>query len=307
MIPARKSPDMLASWLTVALIAWAVASTARADAAQQAIAAGSAPDSNMARLASQAAAQELARKVANPLASLVSVPIQFNGDAGISPLDLGRTTVNLQPVVPIQLGPHAPVRLMSRTVVPFVFAEGGPVQGDVSGIGDVTQSLFVVNALPTRGGWTLGFGPVVQLPTGSDERLTNDTWSLGPTAIAVRQRGAWTYGALANHLWSVGADARHDDVSVTFVQPFLNYISRTHTTFALNTEANRDWNSDQWSVPVHVIVNQLLKVGPQPMSVFVGARYWAVSPEQGPEGFGWRCGTTLLFPTQRPPQSGGRR
>lgn len=252
-----------------------------------------------------AAAHELARKVANPLASLVSVPIQYNADDGIGPFDASRTTVNLQPVVPVSLGTEAPVRLISRTVLPLVWAEGGPSFADVSGVGDVTQSLFVTNARPTRAGWTLGLGPVAQLPTGSDARLTTDRWSVGPTAIAVRQSGPWTYGAMANHLWSAGGDG--PDVSTTFVQPFVNYIAHTHTTFALNTEASHDAIAGTWSVPVHVIVNQLLKVGPQPMSVFVGVRWWADGPEQGPEGLGWRAGTTLLFPTSRPGGTGARR
>jgi len=254
---------------------------------------------------SGAAVGELARKVANPLASLVSVPVQYNLDGGIGPYDGDRTTVNVQPVVPVSLGPGAAVRLISRTVMPVVSADGGPF-ADVSGVGDVTQSLFVTTAVPTKGGWTFGAGPVAKLPTGSDRRLTTDRWSLGPTAIAVRQAGPWTYGALVNHLWSVGGGEGGAVIS-TFVQPFVNWIAPTHTTFALNTEATRDWEARTWSVPVHVIVNQLLKVGPQPMSVFVGVRWWADAPEQGPEGFGWRCGTTLLFPTARSARRGGAR
>jgi hypothetical protein len=85
------------------------------------------------------------------------------------------------------------------------------------------------------------------------------------------------------------------DISTTFAQPFLNHVTRTRTTFALNTEATRDWIGETWSVPVHVIVNQILEVGPQPVSVFVGARYRGASPDHGPEGWGIRFGATLLF------------
>lgn len=255
-----------------------------------------APPPEMAR----AAANELARKVANPVASLISVPIQFNFDDGIGPFDTGRWTANLQPVVPVSLGPASPVRLISRTVLPFVQADGGPYLDDVSGVGDLTQSVFVANARPIAGGWTLGLGPVVQMPTGSDARLSTERWSAGPTAIVVRQSGEWTWGALVNHMWSVAGNEDRTDVSTTFLQPFVNYIAPTHTTLALNTEASRDWTTDTWSVPVNLIVNQLVKVGPQPMSVFVGARWWPDAPEGGPEGLGWRFGTTLLFPKGRP-------
>lgn len=253
-----------------------------------------------------AAANELARKVANPVASLVSVPIQWNFDDGIGPFDAERTTVNLQPVVPISLGPSAKIRLISRTVLPFLAVDGGPLGPDVSGVGDLTQSLFVANARPIARGWTIGIGPVLQFPTGSDARLSSERWSAGPTAIAVCQRGQWTCGALVNHLWSYAGDAGRADVSTTFLQPFVNFIEPTHTTLALNVEASRDWTGGTWSVPLNLMINQIVKVGPMPMSVFVGTRAWLESPAQGPEGAGWRAGTTLLFPTSRPRPAGGR-
>jgi hypothetical protein len=49
-------------------------------------------------------------------------------------------------------------------------------------------------------------------------------------------------------------------------------------------------------VPVNVTVAQLLKVGPQIMQVTLGARYWADSPDNGPEGWGARAAVTFLFP-----------
>jgi len=237
---------------------------------------------------------ELAKKLANPLASLVSVPLQYNADSGIGPLEAGREQLNLQPVVPIDLG--ARWKVISRTVVPLVSQEGAAADGGtLDGLGDVTQSLFFTPRESTAGGWLLGAGPVVQLPTGSDERLSTEKWSAGPTAVAVRQSGPWTYGALANHLWSVAGEAERRSVSSTFVQPFVGFVTRTHTTVALNAEATYDWTRGAWSVPLHLTVSQLLKIGPQPLSVFVAARYWAASPAGGPEGWGFRSGVTLLF------------
>lgn len=246
-------------------------------------------------------ATALAKQLVNPLASLTSVPFQYNLDSGIGPDDGTRSTLNLQPVVPVSLGPQSSWKLISRTVLPFVSQSGTglPGAGDLSGVGDLTQSVFVTPVRPGRSGWMLGAGPVVQLPTGSERMLTTDHWSVGPTAIALRQAGPWTYGALANHLWSVGGD-ESGEVSMTFVQPFLAYVTKTRTTFALNTESTYDWKSETWSVPVHLNVSQLLKVGRQPVSPFVGARYWAESPEQGPQEWGLRAGVTLLFVPSRP-------
>ena len=46
---------------------------------------------------------ELAKKTQNPVATLVSVPIQNNWDFGIGPANAMKYTANLQPVVPFML------------------------------------------------------------------------------------------------------------------------------------------------------------------------------------------------------------
>ena len=83
---------------------------------------------------------------------------------------------------------------------------------------------------------------------------------------------------------------------MTFLQPFVSYITKTKTTFGLNTESTYDWKNEQWAVPVNATVAQLLKVGPQILQLTAGVRYWAESPENGPEDWGGRLALTFLFP-----------
>jgi hypothetical protein len=101
---------------------------------------------------------------------------------------------------------------------------------------------------------------------------------------------------LTNHIWSFAGDDDRSDVSATFVQPFISYITKTKTTFGLNTESTYDWENKEWSVPINASVSQLLKIGPQIIQVGVGARYWADSPDGGPEDWGGRFTLTFLFP-----------
>jgi hypothetical protein len=121
-------------------------------------------------------------------------------------------------------------------------------------------------------------------------------WGLGPTAVALKQVGPWTIGGLTNHIWSVDGDDDRADVNATFLQPFVSYITKTKTTIGLNTESTYDWENDQWSVPVNATVAQLFKIGPQIMQLALTARYWAESPDDGPEGWGGRVQLTFLFP-----------
>lgn len=240
---------------------------------------------------------ELARKTLNPIAALISLPIQFNYDRGIGPTDDGKKfVVNIQPVIPISIGPEW--NLISRTILPIIDQDDILPDGaaDESGIGDVTQSLFFSPKTPTANGWIWGAGPVMLLPTASDEVLGGEKWGLGPTAVVLKQAHGFTYGALANHVWSVAGDDDRSDISATFLQPFFSYTTKTFTSFTINTESTYDWMDDEWSVPVNLLVSQLLKIGGQPISLQAGPRYWAESPDNGPEGWGGRFTFTLLFP-----------
>jgi hypothetical protein len=198
-------------------------------------------------------------------------------------------------VVPITL--NEDWNVISRTILPIVSqSDIFPGSGSQSGIGDVVQSVFFSPKEPTAGGWIWGAGPVLLIPTGSDDLLTTDKWAAGPTAVLLRQQGPWTYGGLANHLWSFAGSDNRTDVDATFLQPFVSYTTPTAWSVALNTESTYDWEAEQWSVPVNLIVTKVTKVGGQLISVGGGLRYWADSPDSGPEGLGYRLVFTLLFP-----------
>ena len=69
--------------------------------------------------ATEAEAEAPAKQLANPIASLISVPLQLNHDTDIGPDDDGeRTVLNVQPVIPFSLGEDW--NLITRTIVPIV-------------------------------------------------------------------------------------------------------------------------------------------------------------------------------------------
>ena len=240
--------------------------------------------------------EELAKKLSNPVAALISVPFQFNYDSDIGPNDKGdRYVLNIQPVIPFSINDDW--NIISRTILPIVSQDDiFPGAGSQSGLGDVVQSVFFSPKQPTKSGWIWGAGPVLLLPTATDDLLGADKWGIGPTAVALKQNGPWTYGALANHIWSVAGDGSRQDISATLLQPFLSYTTKSAMTFSVNTESSYDWKSEQWAVPLNVTVTQVMKLGNQLVSVGGGVRYWAESTDGGPEGLGVRLMLTLLFP-----------
>ena len=236
---------------------------------------------------------DLAKKLANPIADLVSLPIQSNYDFGVGPGDGTVWKTNIQPVIPF--GINEDWNVISRTIIPVIDQEGLAASGDSLdefGLGDITQSFFFS---PKQGSPIWGVGPVFLLPTASDDLLGGEQFGMGPTAVVLKQNGPWTYGALVNHIWDFTGENDRDSVNATFLQPFLSYILPTHTTLTLNTETTYDWSGDQWTVPINLQVAQLFKIGGQPVQAFVGGRYYAEKANNGPE-WGLRFGLTFLFP-----------
>ena len=241
-------------------------------------------------------AAELAKKLANPVASLISLPLQYNYDEyGGANDDAAVHRLNLQPVIPFSL--NEKWNLISRTIVPLVDQEDFPVDAlNEWGLGDTTASLFFSPKAPTAGGWIWGAGPVLLLPTATKDVLGTEKWGAGPTGVALKQSGPWTVGVLAGHVWSVAGDDDRDDVNSTTMQPFFSYTTKTHTTIGATTESAYDWKGENWSVPLIIQAGQLFKVGPQILQLAVAGKYWADSPDNGPDGWGVRLQLTLLFP-----------
>lgn len=236
---------------------------------------------------------ELAKQLSNPIASLISVPLQANFDFGAGLDNDGFAfTLNVQPVVPISIG--GDWTMISRTILPIAYRDFLPApDGDTFGLGDITQSLFFVP--PGEGEVTWGVGPVFLIPTATDDVLGAGKLGIGPTAVILRQTGPWTVGALANHIWSVAGDDDRDDVSATFLQPFVAYGMGQGRTISFNTEASYDWEGEQWTLPLNLAYSQVFAVGEQHMSAAIGAKYFLDGPEGAAE-WGVRATLTFLFP-----------
>lgn len=241
--------------------------------------------------------EELAKQLANPVASLVSVPFQFNYDRDIGPDDDGkRITLNIQPVIPFELNEEW--NLISRTIVPVIHQESiFPGSGSQSGLGDTVQSLFF-SPRPGANGLIWGIGPVFLLPTATDDLLGTEKWGAGPTAVALKQTGGWTYGVLANHIESFAGTGSRADISSTFVNPFVSRQLPGGWTLGTQLEHTFDHKNNADTGVLSCFLSKVTRIGGQTVSLGITPKYWYEDTATSPEGFGLRAAVTLLFPKQ---------
>ena len=168
-------------------------------------------------------AEELAKLAQNPVGNLISVPFQNNTNFGVGPQSGTQNVLNIQPVIPITI--NSDWNLITRTIMPLIWQPGFyPGQGTSFGLGDIQMTGFVSPSKPGPGGLIWGAGPIVQLPTNTND-LGNKNWGLGPSAVVLRiQHGSpWVYGVLVNNIWSLSNDNAGGAYNNGLIQPFVNY------------------------------------------------------------------------------------
>ena len=183
---------------------------------------------------SQEEERNLAQELTNPIASLYTLPLQLNFDRSLGVGGNGSQEVlNMQPLIPFSL--NEDWHLISRTIVPFIHQEDVAWIGqDQTGVGDILQSFFFSPSETPDHGWIWGVGPATSMPTASRSAFGIDSWALGPTAVALKTKGAWTAGILVNHLWSL--DGGSSDYSGSYAEPWVSYVLPSNTTISLSAE-----------------------------------------------------------------------
>jgi hypothetical protein len=235
--------------------------------------------------------QELAKQLANPVSSLVSVPFQFNWEQKVGPSELTRFILNVQPVMPFSLDENW--NLIVRLIAPLI-SQPPIVQGGVaaSGIGDITTSFFFSPVKSTKLIW--GVGPVIVLPSTAEPTLGSGKWSTGPTIVALKQEGKWTVGALWNQVWSYSGDPSRSDVNQMFLQPFASYQATKTVTLTVQSETTANWevDTDRWTVPINVLMAKLATFGTFPASYQISFGGFPVHPAVGPS---WKARAAIVI------------
>lgn len=238
-------------------------------------------------------AAELAKKLANPIANLISVPFQNNTDYGIGDWNGTRNTLNFQPVIPIGISKN--VNLITRMILPIVTQYNVTGEGEKqNGFGDVLVSAFFSPINAEKLTW--GVGPVLLIPTGTNNYLTIEKFGIGPTAVALKQVNGWTIGGLINQIWSVAGSGERQDVSQMFFQPFVVFNWKTGAGAGANLEWTQNWKSGSTTLWLNPNLSAVTSLGKQKTQFVIGPRLNLAAPDGGKADWGWRAVVIFLFP-----------
>ncbi|MDO9023763.1 transporter [Zwartia sp.] len=237
-------------------------------------------------------ASDLAKKLTNPVASLISVPFQYNYDANIG-IDKKGTSNSLvvQPVIPLKLN-----RDWNYILRPVMTFESLNNVNGYSGTGAgpiVIESFF---SPKSSGGLIWGVGPVVSTPSLSGANFGTSQTGVGVSAVGLLMKSPWTLGVLTYNTWSAGGSAENGTANNLFYQPFVSYVTPSAWTYSLNTQSTFNWDVRRAQNPMNFTVSKLVKFGETPVSFSVGARYYLSSVPGGASGWGARASMTFIFP-----------
>jgi hypothetical protein len=252
---------------------------------------------------------ELAKASQNPLASVISLPFENNYYTDTGPTEKVVNSLLLKPVVPMPIGDS--LNLISRAVIPITYIEGqdtasvgspdtdlGPIQvfpgtDDDFGLGNISYTAFFSPAEPGKLIW--GVGPMVELPTNTDDALGSDTWSAGGSVVLLTMPGNWVVGLLASNIWDVASSGDQPDINRFNFQPIVNYNLQKGWYLSSTPVLTANWEAEsgeKWSIPVGGGVGRLMRFGDQPVDFKFAAYKYSEAPEFGPN---WDIQLTVKF------------
>jgi hypothetical protein len=239
-----------------------------------------------------ASAQELADKLANPVASLISVPLQNNLNYGIGPFNGSKYVINIQPVIPFKLNEN--LNLITRYILPVV--DQRDITGENThqfGLSDATVTAFFA---PKTKGIILGVGPAFLVPTATEKVLGTEKFGVGPSVLIMHQGKGLSVGFLANQIWSVAGNQDRSDFNQFYTQIFLSHSYKSGASLGVNAEITQNWEANTTLISLNPSIGGMTKLGEQMVQFTLSPLIPITGPSETKPDWGLRAVLTFVFP-----------
>ena len=239
--------------------------------------------------ATEPSADELALKLSNPTAPVMTIGnnfdfIAFDGDLDGASDETAFRYV-FQTVFPFKLGANR--TLFFRPAIPVLFND--PVPNGAGGFDSVGTDLGDTGFDLSYGGteksgllWAVGLAGT--LPTATDDRLGKDLWGLGPEMILGYIQKWGVVGGVISHQWDV-AGSGDGDIDVTSLNYFYGFQLGGGWQFGAAPTITYDHtreSGDRWTVPVGIGISRTQVIAGRPWKVQL--QYWNFV--EAPDAFG---------------------
>ena len=243
---------------------------------------------------STSAKPDAALAAQNPLANIISLPLQNNTSFGYGEYDKTGNTLNIQPILPFSLGKKG-LTMINRIIIPLPTTVPDNSSEDASsttGLGDISYTVWFSPA--PKGKLTYGFGAVTVWPTNSDDALGSDKFSVGPSVVLVYMTKKYLLAGVISQWWSAGGDPDAADVSAFYFQPIFTYFlqKKWYLTAAPIVTANWESDGEKWNLPLGGGGGKMFNLGKLPLDFTMQAYYNVVKPDGAAD---WQLRTQLKF------------
>ena len=239
-----------------------------------------------------ASAQELADKLANPVASLISLPLQNNLNYGIGPYNGVKYTINVQPVIPFKLTDN--LNLITRYVIPVIDQRNiTGLNTHEFGLSDATVTAFFA---PKSKKLIYGIGPAFLIPTTTEKLLGTEIFDVSPCALIKHQFKESSVGFIANQIWSVAGNEDRADFNQFYTQIFLSHSYKSGASLGLNAEITQNWEGKTTLISLNPSIGGITKLGNQVVQFSVQPLIPVAGPQSIKPDWGLRAIVAFVFP-----------
>jgi hypothetical protein len=231
----------------------------------------------------------------NPLEPTIGANVQDLYTPKLYGSDNYTNDLLLRGTMPIAPGQTIKAPQILRLTVP-ISTRPEPGGGYTTGLGDLNLfDIFILGK--TGGGVEYGAGPLLTLPTASDDLLGTGKWQAGLAAVAIHPSPRGLLGGLFQIQGSFAGDEDRPDVATATFQPF--FIHNLPQGWYLRSTGIWTFNlkdSDQYFIPIGIGAGKIWKSGGTTFNAFAEPQWTVAHDGNGLPKFSVFMGLNMTFP-----------